>query len=174
MFFFFQFEQHGCEFDKVEVQSKMSEDSFRSHGIFCGTWLPPPVTSETNSLRLEFTSDGTMEKSGFAAVFFTGQLKILNYLTNIYNFFFQTLMNALSIMADASTSVKTQSVHSIAHATTALTSTRTVETVKKAAVSSKSPHLPESSNHQTIQIIIRAVKTAFGIFLQHLATGYAQ
>ncbi|XP_054258423.1 tolloid-like protein 2 [Macrosteles quadrilineatus] len=60
-----------CEYDSVEVHSKMSADVLRRHGVFCGSRLPPLVTSEGNSLRIEFSSDNSVQKSGFAAVFFT-------------------------------------------------------------------------------------------------------
>ncbi|KAL0280907.1 UNVERIFIED_CONTAM: hypothetical protein PYX00_002062 [Menopon gallinae] len=62
-----------CEYDKVEVHSKMPENHLRRHGVYCGLRKQPMIiTSEKNSLRVEFTSDGTVQKSGFAAVFFTG------------------------------------------------------------------------------------------------------
>ena len=49
--------------------------SEKIHGNYCGK-IPPPliVTSETNRLRVEFNSDTSVQKSGFAAVFFTGKL----------------------------------------------------------------------------------------------------
>lgn len=60
----------------------MSEDNLRRHGVFCGSRPPPLVTSEGNSLRIEFSSDSTIQKSGFSAVFFTGQYKF--YLTHTH------------------------------------------------------------------------------------------
>ncbi|XP_063217252.1 protein tolkin-like isoform X2 [Bacillus rossius redtenbacheri] len=60
-----------CEYDSVEVHSKMSDNIIRKHGIYCGSRLPPLITSEGNALRVEFTSDNSVQKSGFAAVFFT-------------------------------------------------------------------------------------------------------
>jgi tolkin protein len=56
----------------VEVRSKLSENELRKHGVFCGTHLPPVVTSEGNVLRIEFASDNSVQKTGFAAVYFTG------------------------------------------------------------------------------------------------------
>jgi hypothetical protein len=50
----------------------MGEDMMRKHGVYCGSRLPPLITSEGNSLRVEFNSDNSVQKSGFAAVFFTG------------------------------------------------------------------------------------------------------
>jgi hypothetical protein len=64
--------QQECEYDSVEVHSKMGEDIMRKHGVYCGSRLPPLITSEGNSLRVEFNSDNSVQKSGFAAVFFTG------------------------------------------------------------------------------------------------------
>jgi tolkin protein len=58
----------------VEVHSKLGEDVMRRHGVYCGSRLPPLITSEGNSLRVEFNSDNSVQKSGFAAVFFTGKL----------------------------------------------------------------------------------------------------
>ena len=51
----------------------MGSGEVRKHGLFCGSRLPPVITSEGNSLRLEFLSDNSVQKSGFAAVFFTGE-----------------------------------------------------------------------------------------------------
>ncbi len=70
-YFFLNLKQ-DCEYDHVEVRSKLSENELRKHGIFCGTHLPPVVTSEGNVLRIEFASDNSVQKTGFAAVYFTG------------------------------------------------------------------------------------------------------
>lgn len=66
------FHQQECDYDSLSVYSKLDEDNLKRHGIFCGQRLPPLITSEGNSLRIEFKSDNTVQKSGFAAVFFTG------------------------------------------------------------------------------------------------------
>lgn len=66
--------QQECEYDSVVVHSKMSEDVMRRHGVYCGSRLPGLITSEGNSLRVEFNSDNSVQKSGFAAVFFTGSI----------------------------------------------------------------------------------------------------
>ena len=50
----------------------MGSGEIRRQGVFCGSRLPPIITSEGNSLRIEFLSDNSVQKSGFAAVFFTG------------------------------------------------------------------------------------------------------
>lgn len=60
-----------CEYDSVDIRSKMGKSETRKHGVFCGSRLPPLITSEGNSLRIEFSSDNSVQKSGFAAVFFT-------------------------------------------------------------------------------------------------------
>ncbi|GFV68263.1 dorsal-ventral patterning protein tolloid [Trichonephila clavipes] len=60
-----------CEYDSVDIRSKMADDEVRKHGVFCGSRLPPLITSEGNSLRIEFSSDNSVQKSGFGALFFT-------------------------------------------------------------------------------------------------------
>ncbi|KAL7638238.1 UNVERIFIED_CONTAM: hypothetical protein RMT77_010802 [Armadillidium vulgare] len=60
-----------CEYDSVDIRSKLGESEMRKHGVFCGHRLPSVLTSEGNSLRIEFNSDNSVQKSGFAAVFFT-------------------------------------------------------------------------------------------------------
>ncbi|MCL4141678.1 UNVERIFIED_CONTAM: hypothetical protein GTU68_040780, partial [Idotea baltica] len=56
---------------RVTSRSKMGDSEMRKHGVFCGHRLPSVLTSEGNSLRIEFNSDNSVQKSGFAAVFFT-------------------------------------------------------------------------------------------------------
>lgn len=69
----------------------MGEDVMRRHGVYCGSRLPGLITSEGNSLRVEFNSDNSVQKSGFAAVFFTGNIiynptcKITSYLQDNLN-----------------------------------------------------------------------------------------
>ena len=74
--------QQDCEYDSLALSSKMGSGEIRRHGVFCGSRLPPIITSEGNSLRIEFLSDNSVQKSGFAAVFFTGisDVIISNYL----------------------------------------------------------------------------------------------
>ena len=50
----------------------LSGGKLRPHGVFCGGSVPPAISSETNKLRLTFLSDNSVEKTGFAGVFFTG------------------------------------------------------------------------------------------------------
>lgn len=64
--------QQDCEYDSVDIRSKLGTSEMRKHGVFCGQRLPLVITSEGNSLRIEFNSDNSVQKSGFAAVFFTG------------------------------------------------------------------------------------------------------
>ncbi|XP_013385673.1 bone morphogenetic protein 1 [Lingula anatina] len=59
-----------CEYDSVEVRSGFETDS-NLLGVFCGSTLPMPLTSEGNSLRIEFNSDNSVQKTGFLATFFT-------------------------------------------------------------------------------------------------------
>ncbi|XP_067928524.1 bone morphogenetic protein 1-like [Watersipora subatra] len=59
-----------CEYDSVEVKGGIGEDSL-VHGVYCGTKKPSPITSEGNSLLVEFTSDNTVQRTGFEAYFFT-------------------------------------------------------------------------------------------------------
>lgn len=49
--------QEECEYDSVEVASKLGDEVFRKHGIYCGARLPPLITSEGNFMRITFTSD---------------------------------------------------------------------------------------------------------------------
>ncbi|XP_055525021.1 tolloid-like protein 1 [Wyeomyia smithii] len=60
-----------CEYDSVTIYSKLTEDNLKRHGVFCGTKVPSTITSEGNALRVEFKSDKTIQKSGFAAIFST-------------------------------------------------------------------------------------------------------
>ncbi|XP_034943059.1 tolloid-like protein 2 [Chelonus insularis] len=60
-----------CEYDFLEVYSKLGDDAFKKHGVFCGSKMPSPIISEKNTMRIIFTSDQNIQKSGFAAVFFT-------------------------------------------------------------------------------------------------------
>lgn len=65
--------QQQCDYDRIEVHSKVAEERLNKHGVFCGTKPPPLITSEGNVLRITFTSDTSVQKTGFAAVFFTGK-----------------------------------------------------------------------------------------------------
>ncbi|CAB4058644.1 tok [Lepeophtheirus salmonis] len=60
-----------CEYDSLSLSSPMDSRELRKHGVFCGSRVPPLITSEGNILRLEFVSDNSVQKSGFAGIFFT-------------------------------------------------------------------------------------------------------
>lgn len=64
-------QQSDCGYDSVTVYSKLGENRLKRIGTFCGSSIPPTATSESNALRLEFHSDKSIQRSGFAAVFFT-------------------------------------------------------------------------------------------------------
>ncbi|CAL1528874.1 unnamed protein product [Lymnaea stagnalis] len=68
----FEIEGHnqGCEYDSVIVDRGHNGDQ-KSLDIFCGSTIPAPVTSDGNTIRIEFKSDNTVEKSGFTATFMT-------------------------------------------------------------------------------------------------------
>ncbi|KPJ02950.1 Tolloid-like protein 1 [Papilio xuthus] len=59
-----------CEYDSVTVHSRLGDEVLRRHGAFCGSALPPPVTSDGNVLRVQFTSDTSVHHSGFAATYY--------------------------------------------------------------------------------------------------------
>lgn len=50
-------------------------DSSPIHGVFCGTKKPSPITSHGNTLLVEFISDNTVQRTGFEAYFFTGEIQ---------------------------------------------------------------------------------------------------
>lgn len=66
--------QHiDCGYDYVRVFSKLGENRLKSIGTYCGSKIPPILTSEGNALRIEFHSDKSIQRTGFAALFFTGE-----------------------------------------------------------------------------------------------------
>jgi len=68
----FDLEGHNqdCEYDSVRVSSGKGKE-LKLHGVFCGYTFPAPVTSEGNTLRIEFNSDNSVQKTGFTATFKT-------------------------------------------------------------------------------------------------------
>jgi len=64
--------QQECEYDSVEMLSGVDADS-KVHGSFCGAAIPQSITSEGNALRVIFSTDSTVQKTGFSAVFVTGR-----------------------------------------------------------------------------------------------------
>ncbi|VDO96888.1 unnamed protein product [Soboliphyme baturini] len=63
----------NCEYDYVKVTSvRLDGTPVKVHGQFCGRIAPQfLLTSETSHLRIEFTTDSSVQKSGFAAIYFT-------------------------------------------------------------------------------------------------------
>ena len=58
-------EQHSrCGLDYLEIFNGGLSSS-PSIGKFCGTSLPPNITSQSNELRIEFHSDSADSASGF-------------------------------------------------------------------------------------------------------------
>ncbi|XP_068152674.1 protein tolkin [Drosophila tropicalis] len=64
-------QQSDCGYDSVTIYSKLTENRLKRIGTFCGSAIPPTATSDGNALRVEFHSDKSIQRSGFAAVFFT-------------------------------------------------------------------------------------------------------
>ncbi|ENN72173.1 hypothetical protein YQE_11228, partial [Dendroctonus ponderosae] len=64
-------QQKECDYDKVDVFSKLKEGRMRRHGSYCGSKSPGMITSEGNSMRVVFYSDTSVQKTGFAAVFYS-------------------------------------------------------------------------------------------------------
>ncbi|KAL3278791.1 hypothetical protein HHI36_016314 [Cryptolaemus montrouzieri] len=60
-----------CDYDKIEVYSKLSESNLKKHGTFCGSKPPKQVISEGNIMRIVFSSDTSIQKTGFSAIYFT-------------------------------------------------------------------------------------------------------
>ena len=60
----------------MEIRSGMDAHG-KLHGTFCGSSIPQPITSEGNSLRLTFSTDNTVQKTGFGASYFMGNLEEL-------------------------------------------------------------------------------------------------
>ena len=58
-----------CEYDYVEIK----ELSGKVLGKFCGSTTPGSVTSTSNVMRIEFRSDQTQSRKGFAAAFSAGR-----------------------------------------------------------------------------------------------------
>lgn len=66
-------QQQQCEYDRVDIFSKLKEGKLKKHGSYCGSKAPGLITSESNIMRVVFYSDTSVQKTGFAAVFFSGQ-----------------------------------------------------------------------------------------------------
>ncbi|KAL5282994.1 BMP1.2 family protein [Megaselia abdita] len=66
-----QMKDGSCGYDYVSIYSKMPNDQLKFINIFCGSDIPPVITSEGNVLHIEFRSDKSIQKTGFAAIFRT-------------------------------------------------------------------------------------------------------
>ena len=62
----------------MEMRSGLDADS-KLHGTFCGSALPQPITSEGNTLRVTFSTDNTVQKTGFSAFFVTGGIILFHF-----------------------------------------------------------------------------------------------
>ncbi|XP_077540555.1 uncharacterized protein LOC144152890 isoform X2 [Haemaphysalis longicornis] len=58
-----------CDFDKVTIYTEDKDGTDDTYGPFCGSTLPPQITSKMSKLRLHFSSDYSNQMSGFRAVF---------------------------------------------------------------------------------------------------------
>jgi tolkin protein len=66
-----------CGYDKVEVSSLLPENKTYRHGAYCGDTLPPQISSKVNAIRVTFKADSSVQKSGFAMVYFMGMALLL-------------------------------------------------------------------------------------------------
>lgn len=74
--FQFKIERHdNCAYDYLEVRDGNSESS-PLLGRFCGYDKPDDIKSSSNQLWMKFVSDGSVNKAGFAANFFKGEVYI--------------------------------------------------------------------------------------------------
>lgn len=59
----------GCEYDFVDIRSRINENRYVDHGKICGTRQSFSVKSVSNEVVLEFVSDNTVAKGGFIVDF---------------------------------------------------------------------------------------------------------
>lgn len=59
-----------CDYDFVEIWSKIQDGKYVRNGIYCGSNQAFAVTSIANLMRIEFNSDNSIQKSGFDAHYF--------------------------------------------------------------------------------------------------------
>lgn len=64
-----QLMQEECDYDSVTISSKFRDGRLNRQAVFCSELLPPPITSETNIMRIKFQSDKNVQKAGFSATF---------------------------------------------------------------------------------------------------------
>ncbi|XP_013067334.2 tolloid-like protein 1 isoform X2 [Biomphalaria glabrata] len=69
----FDLEGHlpSCQFDSVRISTPGDEGDAKVFGVFCGHKFPAPITSDNNSLKIEFNSDNSVQKTGFTAEYYT-------------------------------------------------------------------------------------------------------
>ncbi|KAH9490031.1 Dorsal-ventral patterning tolloid-like protein 1 [Bulinus truncatus] len=66
--------QPSCQSDSLRISSPGTTgdgENLKVVGVFCGDKFPAPYISENNSLRIEFNSDNSVQKTGFTAQFIT-------------------------------------------------------------------------------------------------------
>lgn len=59
-----------CDYDFVGISSRLEHGKYVKHGIYCGPNQALVVTSVANIMRVEFSSDKSIQKSGFMANYF--------------------------------------------------------------------------------------------------------
>lgn len=59
-----------CDYDYVDIRSRISEGKYIKNGVYCGPNQAFMVTSVANVMRIEFQSDNSIQKSGFLANYF--------------------------------------------------------------------------------------------------------
>lgn len=88
MFNVFEIEPHQeCAYDHIALYDGNSADS-HSLGRFCGSKLPHPLSSTTNSMYMIFNSDASVHRKGFYATHTTvcgGHLQATNKMKHIYS-----------------------------------------------------------------------------------------
>uniref|UniRef100_A0A3B3TUW7 CUB domain-containing protein n=1 Tax=Poecilia latipinna TaxID=48699 RepID=A0A3B3TUW7_9TELE len=69
-----ELENHSdCSFDYVEVRDgRMETDPLI--GKYCGSTLPAPIRSSSNSLWIRFKSDSSVSRAGFRAAYSVGEV----------------------------------------------------------------------------------------------------
>ncbi|KAG7488757.1 hypothetical protein MATL_G00038090 [Megalops atlanticus] len=63
-------EQRGCQYDYITVFDGRASEK-QELGRFCGSELPPPLRSSSNTMTVQMRSDSSVELDGFSAHFHT-------------------------------------------------------------------------------------------------------
>ncbi|PAA79380.1 hypothetical protein BOX15_Mlig017005g4, partial [Macrostomum lignano] len=58
-----------CEYDYLDIFDGVDEATSKRIGRYCGDQPPESITSENNTMKISFISDGTVSKGGFSASF---------------------------------------------------------------------------------------------------------